>query len=197
MPGIDAPCVDLVYRRRRYIIHPTVGGAARRVTRCSKQAVPGAAGAAGAHGGDATPSIQPAAEAWVGTARGTCCLLGTAADGCGGLPRDWLRRANATLLRRSGLVAGANADVWAAQGGSLNTYAVDADDLSTPIQLIQGAGGRRAYVNLYDQSTYRTGMLPGGTFAPPPSCDDAPPCASQFPCVRPAPHARVELSRSR
>jgi hypothetical protein len=123
-------------------------------------------------------------------------LLGTAADGCGGLPRDWLRRANATLLQRSGLVAGANADVWAAQGGALNTYAVDAEDRSTPVQLVQGAGSRRAYVNLYDRSTYRLAPLPVSTFVPPPSCDSALPCASPFPCVRPKARARVGLSSS-
>jgi hypothetical protein len=140
---------------------------------------------------------EAAAAGGVSAGRGTCCLLGTAADGCGGVHRDWLRRANATLLHGSALVAGANADVWAVQAFSLNTYAVDAEDGSTPVKLVQGAGGRRAYVNLYDRSTYRPAPLPEGTFVPPPSCDDAPPCALQFPCVMSAARGRVDLSTSR
>jgi len=81
-----------------------------------------------------------------------------------------------------------------ARGGSLNTYAVDAADGTTPVKLVQGAGGRNAYVNLYDTSTFRPVTPPKAMFVPPPSCDFAQKCASQFPCVRPAaaPAARVE-----
>ena len=110
---------------------------------------------------------------------GDCCLLGTFAQGCGPLVRDWIRASNGTF-KGSAVVGGVAADEWDVQGFALNRYWATVDGGDVPVKLDQGG-----FVNVYDRETYALAPrgLPAATFAVPAACSVAKKCKSQMPCV--------------
>ena len=109
---------------------------------------------------------------------GDCCLLGTWAEGCGPLVRDWIAVSNGTFAGTA-VVNNVEADEWDVKGFSLNRYWSTADRKNVPVRLDQGG-----YVNVYDRDSFELAPrgLPASTFTVPPSCSASKPCKSQHPC---------------
>ena len=109
--------------------------------------------------------------------QGACCLLGTWAEGCGPVTRDWMRRNNATFQGRK-RVDGVDSEEWDIQGFSLNKWFQETGS-GVPVRMDQGT-----FVNVYNRTTWRPtdGPLPGHVFDIPAACHGAKFCPSRRPC---------------
>ena len=111
-----------------------------------------------------------------------CCLLGTFAQGCGPLYRDWARKLNATYSGRS-IVGGLEADQWDVQGFSTNrwyTPALPSPLAGLPVKLNQGG-----FVNDYVLSSFINASehpFAADVFQVPAYCQPDRKCKSQIPC---------------
>jgi len=109
----------------------------------------------------------------------TCCLLGTFAQGCGPLKRDWIAANNGTYGGRSA-VEGVDADEWVVMGFSENKFWQAASEpLFSPVKMDQGG-----FVNIYNRNRtfVRNSSFPESMFTVPSTCNINRKCKSQRPC---------------